>query len=105
MHVFHSSHLNHLPGKELDLKSLAYTGKDRLRSKGRNSGCFELRIKPTGRERVRESNSLSCHAFHSLAHVGRDHSFCLEDHSFFTLLLRRERSKVGAYYHIETSEA
>nr|TKS02689.1 NADH-ubiquinone oxidoreductase chain 1 (mitochondrion) [Populus alba] len=44
---------------------------------------------------VRELNSLSCHAFHSLAHVGRDHSFCLEDHSFFTLLLRRERSKVG----------
>ncbi|KAI5311531.1 hypothetical protein L3X38_000257 (mitochondrion) [Prunus dulcis] len=25
MHVFHSSHLNHLPGKELDLKSPAYT--------------------------------------------------------------------------------
>ena len=54
---------------------------------------------------VRELNSLSCHAFHSLDHVGRDHSVCLEDHSFFTLLLRRERSKVGAYYHIETSEA
>lgn len=36
---------------------------------------------------VRESNSLSCHAFHSLAWVGLNHSFCLEDHSFFTLLL------------------
>ncbi|KAF9660738.1 hypothetical protein SADUNF_SadunfMtG0004400 (mitochondrion) [Salix dunnii] len=45
---------------------------------------------------VRELNSLSCHAFHSLAHVGRDHSFCLEDHSFFTLLLRRAGSAASS---------
>lgn len=36
---------------------------------------------------VRESNSLSCHAFHSLAGVGLNHSFFLEDPSFFTFLL------------------
>lgn len=58
MHVFHSSHLNHLPGKELDLKSLAYTA-----SKGKiGTGFVEaetlvalsslIGIKPTGRERT-----------------------------------------------------
>ncbi len=85
MHVFHSSHLNHLPGKELDLKSLA--GKIGYEVKAETPVALS-----SGSNRRAESEfdsrtrSLATPFTHSLE-SDFNHSFCLEDHSFFTLFI------------------
>lgn len=101
MQVFHSSHLNHLPGKELDLKSIAGYEVKAETPVALSSGS-NRRAESEFDSRTR---SLATPFTHSLESDSITFlfggSFVL--HSLY--ITRGERSNQGAYYHIETSEA
>lgn len=99
MQVFHSSHLNHLPGKELDLKSIAGYEVKAETPVALSSGS-NRRAESEFDSRTRSLATPFTHSLESdFNHSGG--SFVL--HSLY--ITRRERSNQGAYSHIETSEA